>query len=363
MACSRGGVRHDSFAPIGGPPTIRSGVVAEDGLYVVDEEHRRLARYANGQWAELSDVVGFGKRFPSAITLDRASDTMLLSDEGGRLWCRAPGRDWGPLPRSIRPGAKDPPWLRVANQSYFATAQLRFDPVHPGRLWVAAGTGVWVAERADRCRPVAWESQSRGIEELVANDVLSLPGHAPLFAAWDFGIHRKPDLDRFSTGYGPRERVLIAAQQLAASARHPAFVVTNASDTRTFCCSEDGQAVLAGYSEDGGRSWTRFATLPTPPGTSASDPWRMAFGTIAVAADNPDNIVWMPAHNRAPFYTLDRGESWRKVVLPGEIGPATGSFTDYYLQRKTLVADPVAPGTFYLLHAPVPRRSSARAWC
>ncbi|PJN92360.1 hypothetical protein CNY89_30365, partial [Amaricoccus sp. HAR-UPW-R2A-40] len=31
----------------------------------------------------------------------------------------------------------------------------------------------------------------------------------------DFGIHVKDDLDAFSTGYGPKERVLIAAQQLA----------------------------------------------------------------------------------------------------------------------------------------------------
>lgn len=79
----------------------------------------------------------------------------------------------------------------------------------------------------------AW---SRGIEELVANDVVAPEGQAPLFAAWDFGVHRMENPDAFSTGYGPKERVLIAAQQLDWSAGTPSFIVTNASDTMPVLC-------------------------------------------------------------------------------------------------------------------------------
>jgi photosystem II stability/assembly factor-like uncharacterized protein len=145
--------------------------------------------------------------------------------------------------------------------------------------------------------------------------------------------------------------VLIAAQQLDWTPAQPGFVVTNASDTRTDCCSEDGDAVLAGYSEDGGKTWSKFATLPRPPGTALSDPWRMAFGTIAVAADDARNIVWAPTHNRSPFYTTDMGRNWRRVVLPGERLPNTGSHADYYFHRKTLAADKVLAKTFYLVHS------------
>jgi hypothetical protein len=40
--------------------------------------------------------------------------------------------------------------------------------------------------------------------------------------------------------------------------------VTNASDTLK-CCWQDGDAVMAGYSQDGGRTWSKFPSLPTPP--------------------------------------------------------------------------------------------------
>lgn len=77
----------------------------------------------------------------------------------------------------------------------------------------------------------------------------------------------------------------------------------------------------------------------------------MAYGDIAVAADDPDNIVWMPSLDRAPFYTRDLGRSWQQVHFPGEHPPFTGSHAAKHLPRKVLVADPVAPGTFYIAHS------------
>jgi len=77
----------------------------------------------------------------------------------------------------------------------------------------------------------------------------------------------------------------------------------------------------------------------------------MSFGTIAVSSSNPDNIVWEPTFNRSPFYTLDRGRTWTRVVLPGEILPFTGSHQAPHLARRTLVADRVIGGRFYLLHS------------
>jgi photosystem II stability/assembly factor-like uncharacterized protein len=126
--------------------------------------------------------------------------------------------------------------------------------------------------------------------------------------------------------------------------------VANTSDHR-FCCAEDGGAVQAGYSQDGGRSWTRFASLPRPPGTAANDPWAFSFGSIAVAADDPNNIVWLPSFNRPPYYTLDRGASWTRIVLPGEPATAPGSHFALFLNRKNLAADRVLPRTFYYAHS------------
>lgn len=335
------------------PMSVKQGAFAPDGaFYAVDPESRSVwVRRANA-WTDLTGRPGLGPARYAAVAVNPRNGQIYVLDEGGRARrSEDGGQSFVPLPHRVRVGEGDPPWLRVTNLPYFATSQVVFDPVVPDRLWNAAGAGPFYADLGGGMLQVTWTSQARGIEELVANDVVQPPGQAPLFAAWDFGIHRKPDLDAYSTTYGPKERVLIAAQQLAWSPSNPSFIVTNASDTRTTCCAEDGNAVMAGYSEDAGRTWTKFATLPTPPGTKPEDPWRMAFGTIAVAAGDVNNIVWAPTNNRSPFYTLDRGRTWQRVSLPGERLPFTGSHAHYYLPRRTMTADRVEPHTFYFVHS------------
>ncbi|WP_257177992.1 MULTISPECIES: sialidase family protein [Bradyrhizobium] len=145
--------------------------------------------------------------------------------------------------------------------------------------------------------------------------------------------------------------MIIAAQQMDWSPSSPSFVVTNSSDTRIGCCYQDGDAVMAGYSEDGGRTWQKFTQLPQPPGTQGNDPWKMSFGTIAVSSSDTSNIVWEPSFDRAPFFTKDRGKTWKRVSFPGEKLPNTGSHEKYYYTRKTLAADRARGGVFYLVHS------------
>lgn len=335
------------------PRLITQGTFAPDGaFFAVDRESRSVWKFQAGVWTNLTDRPWSPTGSFVAVAVNPRTSEVFIFDEGGRVYRSGnSGESWRPLLRRSRAGEGDPPWLRVSNRSYFAMGRVQFDPVKPNRLWVGAGTGVYYADISENAFLITWVSQTRGIEELVANDVIQPSGRPPLFAALDFGIHVKDDLDAYSTTYGPKERVLIAAQQLAWSPSNPDFVVTNASDTRTFCCWQDGDAVLAGYSLDNGRTWMKFPKLPQPPGTNADDPWRMSFGTIAVSAGEIDNIVWAPSFNRSPYYTTDRGKTWTRVTLAGEQLPATGSHSSYYMQRKTLAADRVRSGVFYLVHS------------
>lgn len=346
-----------SFTPLSSgtahPVTIRRAVFDRKGIFFcVDEKSQAIWAYEKGSWRNVSEQAGLPPMGFVAIAANPSADQLVVFDGSGAGYQSSDGgRTWGSLSHTARAGEKDPPWLRIADQSFFATADIHFDAKVPNRLWVAAGMGVFHADLPPGSVVAQWESQSRGIEELVANDVVQAPGQSPAFAAWDFGIHVKDDLNAYSTGYGPRERVLIAAQQLDWSPADPRFMVTNASDTRLSCCWQDGNAVLAGTSKDGGRSWRKFASLPVPPGTKEDDAWRMSFGTIAVSASDPKNIVWAPAFNRQPFVTGDQGASWRPVNLPGAVGDTPGSFKEFYYQRKTLAADKVKGGTFYLYHS------------
>lgn len=338
------------------PLTLRRGVFDRRGVFFgVDDQDRAIWAYEKGAWRNITVEAGLAPKAFAAIAANPRADQIVVFDVGGSGYQSSDGgRNWTSVSHSARAGAKDPPWLRVADEAFFPTADIRFDAKIANRLWVAAGMGVFYADMSPGSAVAEWESQSRGIEELVANDVIQPPGQSPIFAAWDFGIHVKDDLNAYSASYGPKERVLIAAQQLDWTPADPRFLVTNASDTRMGCCWRDGNAVMAGTSRDGGRGWRKFASLPTPPGTRPEDPWRMSFGTIAVSAGDRDNIVWAPAFNRQPFVTMDGGANWKPVALPGAIGETPGSFKEFYYQRKTLAADKAKGGVFYLYHSGEP---------
>lgn len=335
------------------PMTLQRGVFdRHGGFFGVDNKTQSVWRFKNGQWTELTASAGLPARDYAAIASNPRTDQVVLFDRGGIGYQSANGGDsWSTFGHNADVGQGDPPWLRVANGAFFTTADVMFDPVVPNRLWVASGVGTYYADFPPNTPAVQWTSQVRGIEELVANDIVQPPGQSPIFAGWDFGMHVKDDLNAFSTTFGPNERTLMTVQQLDWTPAKPGYIITNATDARVGCCYRDGNAVMAGYSSDGGRKWSKFTSLPTPPGTTASDPWRMSFGTIAVSSSDADNIVWEPAYNRQPYYTTNRGWSWEPLQLPGASGDKPGSFEATYYQRKTVTADKTAPATFYFYHS------------
>ena len=117
-------------------------------------------------------------------------------------------------------------------------------------------------------------------------------------------------------------------------------------------CEADGQAYQSGRSFDGGLTWEPFASYG-----DASHPEELRFGNIAISADDVDNMVWLPTFNAPVHFTSDGGATWTPGIRPGtedRVGDdgenAGGSHFDYFLRREVLVADPVAPATFYLFH-------------
>ena len=343
-----------TFAPLaaGGPTSLQQGAFAPDGsFYAANPEDSSLWKFKSGAWTNLTHATGLGGTHVAIGVDPNGGDVYTVNDGGDMYRSTDAGATWSLLSHSSAAGAGDPPWLSTSNVGYFATGHIDFDPVKPHRMWVSAGMGIFYADVSSTATAVTYTSQTRGVEELVANDIIAPQGKSPLFGGWDFGLRVKDNLDTFDTDFGPVHRVLIAVQQMDWSPANPSFIVTNASDTRVGCCADDGNSVAAGYSSDGGKTWTKFATLPTPPGGDPADPWRMSFGSIAVSATDTTNIVWQPSMGRAPFYTKDRGATWHQVHFTGESGNLTGSHFAFYLNRKTVAADRVNAGTFYLYHS------------
>jgi hypothetical protein len=246
------------------PLTLQRGVFDRRGTFFgVDDLTKSIWSYRDGRWRDLTADLGLTVREYAAVAANPHADQVIVVDRGGQGYTTTDGgATWNSVSHSAKAGEGDPPWLRVANAPFFTTADMMFDPAVPNRVWVAAGMGVFYADVPPGTGALDWVSQTRGIEELVANDVIQPSGGSPIFAGWDFGIHVKDDLNAYSTTFGPRERALMTVPQLDWTTAKPSFVVSNASDARMGCCSEDGNAVMAGTSTDGGRKWTKLTTIP-----------------------------------------------------------------------------------------------------
>ncbi len=338
----------ESFRPLGRSPRPasihRATFVPDGGL---------LAAAPDGLWLLAGDtwrrLEGASRHRWAAVAINPRSGAYYAITEGGGVFRSVDrGARWQSVATATATEPGDVPWLAWKDNAWLSIATARFDPLVPDRLWIAEGSGVWYADLNENARNLTWQSRARGIEQLVATDVRVMHDRSVVLSAWDFGIHRKSahELNDYSTRFGPSRR-FNSAWHLDLSPADPRFVVASVADHRQ-CCAGDGQSVMSGWSIDGGRTWTRFASLPADPSRPAR---RVAFGNIAVSAGSTDNMVWLPADDMTPWYTRDRGRTWTQVTLRPGRGAEPGSYAAFYLRRVAMIADPVLRSTFYYLHS------------
>src|SRR6185437_11769333 len=107
----------------------------------------------------------------------------------------------------------------------------------------------------------SWNSQSAGIEQLVANYVCSPPGDNPILAAWDRPIFRIGDRDIYPSTHGPNN--IFAIQMGWSMDWASASPSTIVAVMNWFSPANDE----SGKSIDGGRTWEPFpaGNLPSSP--------------------------------------------------------------------------------------------------
>jgi photosystem II stability/assembly factor-like uncharacterized protein len=327
----------------GGPKAVAHAVVSPDGLlYVtdVDGSDRNAWSFApgSGVWSNLSATSSWSRFHsiavdpadPKRIILGTEGGSLTQSLDGGATWTNY--TPWSPSGAGER-AAADIPWLAWTNETWMSNGDMRFDPVQPNLLWFAEGIGVWHTTPPRTHTAYIWRSQTYGIEQLVANEIVSPPGGNPLAASWDRAVFLIGSPDVFPSSHGPsRDAPIRHGWALDYASADPAFIagVFNL-----------GASDQSGYSADGGRTWTPFPALPS--GSNAGG---------GIAASTSANFVWAPSNNGTPSYTKDRGATWTRIVLPG--APATGDTGwgwAYYLDRHIVTADRVRIGVFYMYNS------------
>jgi len=332
-----------SFAPLpGGPAKGVKHAFVRDGVYYAVGAEGRLWKYAKGAWKDFTPSYVKGPHFHSLALNARRAGHLVAATESAQVYVSSDwGETWNPewyYKPSVR--CPDAPWLCEAYSAvYLANAAMAFDPIVPGRLWMAAGTAPWYTGLPEAPPKVEWTSQVAGIEQLVANTVTVPPGGKPVVASWDFGLFQILDPDVYPKDYAPTPHKFGAAWHVDWSSADPRFLVA------FLCWNGPSQSST---SSDGGATWTPFKSIPV--GNDCDDTWGWG-GTGAAAS--PTSWIWVPSVRRAPYYTNDAGASWHKLVLPdvpddtSDRGWGTLHFA-YYLNRHIVTADRVSLGTYYL---------------
>jgi photosystem II stability/assembly factor-like uncharacterized protein len=323
-----------------GPENVSHAKLAADGAYyAVGDDWQTVWRYHEGAWTDITPVKGNGTwdtvvtdpSDPAHVIAIRQGGYLDISHDRGAKWG---GIIWGPgyNPRI----ANDIPWLAWTNETYMTTGEMLFDPVKLGRIWSAEGIGVWFTDIPDvpaTPRSITFTSQSKGIEQLVANEVISPPDGKPVVASWDRPVFYVADRDAFPSTHGPdNQHAIVMGWALDYASTNPAFLV----GLMNWWGIEK-----SGYSMDGGRTWTKFAAYPADSKIGGG-----------IAASTPKNIVWVPSNNGVPYYTTDGGATWIRAAMPGApTAGQTGWGNAFFLNRHIVAADRVMAGTFYIYNS------------
>ena len=331
-----------TWSAIGGPSDVTYAAVSSTGVYyAADSVDNSLWAYENGAWTELLSI---GQEIETVAVDPFNPNEIVTQTQAGQLDISYnAGITWSGLNYNNQLVSTDIPWLADASTNsgqgqWLSIGGTVFDQLVPNELWISDGTGVWNTTNLPTQNfanaTVVWNDQSIGIEQLVANEIIVPPGGNPVLASWDRPFFYIDNADVYPSTYGPIESgTMVEGWSIDYASSDPSFLVGLA---------DNWGVEESGYSTDGGQTWTPFASFIPGAGTD------FIGGTIA--ASSPTDIIWAPADGFDPYYTLNGGETWNPITLPG-VSDWSGFDWAYYLDARTVTADRVLPNTFYLYYA------------
>lgn len=275
------------------------------------------------------------------LTLCTASGYLAVSSDGGATWA------WRDTGTHIRV-ATDIPVLAWANEDYMSTSWIEHDPVSPYDLWIGEGIGAWTTPAVYTPGIVTWTSHSKGIAQHCSFALLSPPPYINLAASppiyqpqpfYEIGLDRavfaRPIAD-LRADQSPRTHGVSRTHSLS----HGWAGDWASSDPRAvFVLSGEYDHESAGFTLDGGQSWSEYATRPMPGANGGS-----------IAAATPLSQVWVGNNNTGIYGTVDRGAAWSPCDIDVPFSGDTGWGFLRFTRAKHVAADRVNIDTYYAVN-------------
>jgi hypothetical protein len=321
----------------GGPTTVHHAVVSSDGTYYATDGAAAW-KFVGSTWTSMSSeqdwrTVAVDPANPARIVLGNGGGYLSQSLDRGATWGDV---IWGTSAHPTTRVASDIPWLAWTQEEFMSSGDMIFDPTASNKLYFSEGIGVWSTTDLTPTQTwdvgVTWSSQSRGIEQLVAYQVVVPPTGKPLVVSGDRPVFRVDDPDSFPSRHGPdNEHAIVAGWDADYALDDPLYVAA----VMNWAGIEK-----SGHSSDGGRTWALFATHPP-----FAEGFKIGGG---MAVSTAGNLVWAPENNGVPYFTKNGGATWVQASFPGApTSGETGWGFFYLLDRNIVAADRVRPGRFY----------------
>lgn len=256
----------------------------------------------------------YGGRHLYADSTEGWGDRVYVTKDGGNTWTHGQGYNAG-----INIDANGNSWIH-GNAIHWA-GSIEFDPFDVKKAWVTSGNGVFQTDDIDASVPL-WKFQSKGIEETVPLDIVSVPG-GPLVTAigdYDGGVYTDINVSvpRHSPNIG-------TTQSLGYAPLVGAFLRTG--QVTDYSTGTGISSDVMYFSNNNAATWEKVPSVKS----SATQ------GLLVLSADGKVFLHRGESANDV-YRSADGGNTWTTVTgLDGQ--------TNY----ARIVPDPVNANVFYVL--------------
>lgn len=263
----------------------------------------------------VSTLCFYGGRHFFADSSDGWGDRIYVTTDGGKTWTH--GQDYN---AGVNVDANGTAWI-PGNAIHWA-GSIEFNPFNTKEAWVTSGNGVFQTDDITASVPL-WKFQSKGIEETVPLDIVSVPGGPLVTAIGDYDGAAYTDINQSTPRHFPH---IGTTNSLGYAPLANAFVRTG--HVTDYSSGTGISSDVMYRSDDGALTWTKLET--TLKGSQ---------GTLAMSADGKV-ILHRPDNSNNVFRSTDNGKTWMEVKgLDGQS------------QYARITPDPVNPEKFYLVDA------------
>ena len=247
---------------------------------------------------------------------DNYGDRIYVTTDGGKTWIH--GQHYNDVPNIDENGTT---WI-PGNAIHWA-GSLEINPFNNKQAWVTSGNGIFMTDDITAKVPL-WKFQSKGIEETVPLDIVSVPGGPLVTAIGDYDGAAYTDINKST----PRHTPIIGTTESMAYAPLSGTFLRTGVITKYYTYESKDFNVMYRSDDGAAQTWDSLKTTLKGPK-----------GLVVLSAD-AKVILHRPNMGSTTYRSDDNGATWTTVDLEGG-----------QTQNSRIVADPVNPKVFYVIDA------------